>query len=371
MKNKLQGARPHFDDIGGILKEIKKALQSGKLILGDNTLEFEKKFSKYIGTKYGIAISSATAGLELIMTYWNIFGQEVIMPTNTFIACANATIYANGKPVFCDIDPKTYCIDIEDLKRKITKKTKVIMAVHLAGLPDPNIFKIKKICREERIYLLEDCSHAHGATIKGKKVGSIGDAAVFSMYPTKIMTTGVGGIITTNDRELSSFAKSVRHHGQGKNLDNIINFGNNCLMDEMRTILGISQLKNLGKIIRKRNSIARRYMKEIDKIKGAEYISVPKRVRHSYYKFPVILDPKLNKNKIVNYMKKKGIEVGTLYLVPLHSQPIYSVMNQECPKADGALARQIVLPMHIGLNKRDIKLIINTLKKAIETEQQA
>ena len=362
---KIQSAKPYFEDIDEILERIRDVLDSGRLILGEYTSEFENKFSKYIGVKHAVGVSSATAGLELVLRYWNVKDKEVIIPTNTFIACANATVYAGGKPIFCDIDPKTYCMSADDILAKITPNTKVIMTVHLAGLPISDIYEIKKICEERNLYLLEDCSHAHGAMIDGRKVGSIGDAAVFSLYPTKVLTTCAGGVITTNEDALHDFAKSCRHHGQGESLENIINFGNNWLMDEIRAILGIYQLKKLENYIKKRNTLAKMYTDLIEGIQGITYVEPPSNIRHSYYRFLINLEIKLTKKDIISYMKKDGIEVGTLYATPLHLQPIYKALGQKCPKAEQALHYQIGLPMHVGLDEEDAIYIANSLHNAV------
>ena len=367
---KIQSAKPYFEDIDEILEKIRDVLNSGRLILGKYTSEFENKFSKYIGVKHAVAVSSATAGLELVLRYWNVKNKEVIIPTNTFIACANATVYAGGKPIFCDINPETYCMGADDVLEKITPSTKVIMAVHLAGLPIPDIFEIKKICGEQNIYLLEDCSHAHGAMIDGRKVGSIGDAAVFSLYPTKVLTTCAGGVTTTNGDAIHGFAKSCRHHGQGASLENIINFGNNWLMDEIRAILGVYQLKELENYIKKRNTLAKMYTDLIEGIQGINYVEPPSNIRHSYYRFLINLEARLNKEDVISYMKKEGIEVGTLYATPLHLQPIYKALGQKCPKAEQALQHQIGLPMHVGLDEEDIDYIIDSLHTALRSQKK-
>jgi len=368
----IQSAKPYFDDINKILRDTEKILKSGRLILGPYTEKFENAFSEYIGVGYAITVSSATAALELILRYWNIQGGEVIVPANTFIACPNAVIYAGGKPVFCDTNPETFCMDPGDVQEKINPKTKVVMAVHLAGLPVPEIEEIKDICADHKLFLLEDSSHAHGAIINGKKVGSIGDAGCFSLYPTKIMTSGVGGVITTNDKDLRDFAISVRHHGQGKSLDDIINFGNDWLIDEVRSVMGFYQLKNLEKYVKKRNIIAQKYMQGIDKIETISYYKPPKNVRHSYYKFIAKVDKNIKKEKILNYMKDRGIEVSTLYTKPVYHHRIYQKSGYKkglCPKTEEALRHQISLPVHVRMIDNDVNLVLKRLSEALSVVQ--
>jgi len=250
---KIPGAKPYIEDIQEITKDIKRVLESRRLILGPYTRRLEEMFREYIGVKYAIATSSCTSALEIVLRYINVNNKEVIVPANTFIACPNSVIYAGGKVIFADTNKDSFCIDYKDVLKKITPKTKAVMAVHLAGLPVPEIFAIRALCKKKKIFLIEDASHAHGAVIDGRKVGSIGDFGCFSLYPTKIMTSGVGGLITTNNRELADFAKSVRHHGQGESLDRIVNFGNDWLMDELSAVLGVYQLKRLEINVSKRN----------------------------------------------------------------------------------------------------------------------
>lgn len=367
---KIQSAKPVFNNRKKILKEIDDIFTSGRLILGKYTNEFETNFKQYIGTDYCVAMSSATACLETIMRYWGVRDKEVIIPTNTFIACSNSVIYAGGIPVFCDTNPETYCMTANDILENITPKTKAVMAVHLAGLPIPDIWEIKKICNDNDLFLIEDCSHAHGAMIDGKKVGSIGDAACFSLYPTKIMTSSLGGMITTNDIKLHNFAKSVRHHGQGHNLNDIIHFGNDFLLDEIHAVIGMQQLEELEDNLAKRQDLAKMYMKNLDQIEGVDYVHVPKNIKHGYYRFLIKLDNSIDKKRIIKMMRDDEIEVETLYSTPLHKQLIYLDRKsiQQYPNTDGALQHQIGLPMHVYLDECVISYITESLSNAISEE---
>lgn len=366
---KVPSAKPYFKNMADIARDIRNVLKSGRLILGPYTSKFEQMFQKYIGVRHAIATSSATSALEISLKYIDVKNREVIVPANTFIACPNSVIYAGGKPVFTDIKQESFCIDSDDVLEKITSKTRAVMAVHLGGLPVPEMDALKEICSDHKLFLVEDASHAHGAMIDGEKVGSIGDVGCFSFYPTKNMTTGVGGMITTNDKGLAEFAKSARHHGQGKTLDEIKNFGNNWLIDEVSAVLGIYQLKQLEESVKQRNKIAQRYMKGIDEIDEINYFSVPRNIRHAYYKFLAMLDGKINKQNFLNAMREKyTVEIGTLYLRPCYLHPIYRKIGYKkgtCLVTEEVLKHQISLPMYAQMKEKEINYVLSCLKKCI------
>lgn len=369
MKKKIPSAQPYFENIGQILKDVKKVLAGKRLILGTYTKTLEEMFKDYIGVKYAVATNSCTSALEIALRYMDIKGGEVIVPANTFIACPNSVIYAGGKPVFAEIKEESFCIDYEDVLKKITPKTKAVMVVHLAGLPVPELDILKDICRKKKIALLEDASHAHGAVIDGRMVGSIGDAGCFSLYPTKNMTTGVGGMITTDDEKLMEFAKSLRHHGAGSGLTQIINLGNDWLMDEVSAVLGIYQLKRLEKNVQKRNRIAKKYIRGINRIKGLNCLPVPPRIRHAYYKFVALLDRGIDKEKLLERMYKKNIEAGALYSLPCYLHLAYQKLGYKkglCPVTEEILSRQISLPVFVGLKDAEINYILRSLEETIK-----
>jgi perosamine synthetase len=212
---KILGAEPfYFNQEKEIIKKIGEIIISGQLSSGKFVKMFEKKFSDFFGSKYSIAVNSGGTGLELALEALNIKGKEVLMPTQTFIATPNSVVRAGGKPIFCDIDRNTGCLNPEDVLKKISKKTAGIIFVPMFGIMPQSIIKIKKICKEKGIFLMEDAAHAHGASINNKKAGVIGDISVFSFYATKILTTGEGGMIVTNNRKLNEKCLILRNHGR-------------------------------------------------------------------------------------------------------------------------------------------------------------
>lgn len=363
---------PYFseEDIQAIAERVKTILKSGRLILGPYTRDFEKNFSEYCGVKHAIAVSSCTSALEIVLNYFDVKGTEVIVPTNTFVATCNAVIYSGGTPVLADINPGTLCIDPESLQEKISSRTKGVIIVHISGMISPEIEKIKEICRRNNLFLIEDAAHAHGATFNGQKTGNLVDAGCFSFYPTKVMTTCTGGMITTNDNSLAEFAISLRHHGVGKDLNNIINLGNDWLMDEISALLGIYQLKALEGNIKRRNEIAQKYSDHLKNIEGIGLFIMSPNIRNSYYKYPVVLSENIDKKKLIQKMDSKySITLGSIYDPPSHLQPAYQKFlgfkPGMFPAAEKILQKVVCLPMYVQITDEQIDYIVASLKEII------
>jgi perosamine synthetase len=365
----IPSTRPFFseEDIEGISVEIRSILRSGRLILGPYTEKLEESFKDYCGVNYAVAVNSCTSALEISLRYFDVAGKEVIVPTNTFIASANAVIFSGGVPVLADIKADTLCLDPAELVKRITPRTKGVIVVHIAGLPCPDIDEIRLICRERNLFLLEDCAHAHGAIINGKKAGSLTDAGCFSFYPTKVMTTCTGGMITTNDDKLKEYAISLRHHGVGKGLHHIINLGNDWLMDEISALIGLYQVKTLEANINKRNKIALRYADALIKLEGLELCKVPSQIRHTYYKYPIFLSSAIDKRALVERIKSEYcIDLGSVYDPPCHLQPLYQRLFGFCdglfPVADDILKRTCCLPMFVQMTDEEVDYVIRAIK---------
>ncbi len=374
----IPSTKPFFneEDIEKISEDIRLILRSGRLILGPYTQKLEEDFREYCGVKHAVAVSSCTAALEIALRYFNVAGKEVVVPTNTFIASSNAVIYSGGTPVLAEIKPDTLCLDPVDLLNRITPETKGVIVVHIAGLPCPETEEIRDICKKEGLFLLEDVAHAHGAMINGQKTGSLGDAGCFSFYPTKVMTTCTGGMITTNDGDLAEYAISLRHHGVGRDLNDIVNLGNDWLMDEISALLGIYQLRALEANITRRNEIARSYADALMSIDGVEPFNVPPNIRHSYYKYPVLLSQKMDNQKLVEEMKSQcGISLGSVYDPPCHLQPIYQrLFGFRCgmfPTAEATLERVVCLPMFQQMTNQEVDYVLESVRRILPSCQMS
>ena len=369
--------RPYFkeDDIQAICNDVHEILKSGRLILGPYTEDFETRFRKYCGVRHAIAVSSCTAALEIVLRYYDVKDKEVIVSTNTFIASSNAVIYSGGIPILADINSETLCLGKNDLLKQITSKTTGVILTHLAGLITPELEEIKEICKKKDLFLIEDAAHAHGAMINGKKAGSLGDAGCFSFYPTKVMTTCIGGMITTQDDALADYAVSLRHHGVGKDLNNIVNLGNDWLMSEITALLGIYQLKALEENIARRNEIAQRYANSLADIEGISLFQVPSHIRHSYYKYPIKLSENINRDELIAAMKHKhDINLGSSYDPPCHLHPVYQRLFRfrtgMFPVSDEILKQVAALPMFVQMNNEEVDYVVESLKEEIKKYKQ-
>ena len=322
--SKVRSAQPYFppDEVGWILREIRKVLESGSLTRGSRVTQFETSFAEYIGVRHAIAVSNGTTALEIALRYYELDGAEVIVPTNTFLASANAVIFAGGIPVFADMDGRSLCIGLEQVKRQLSDRTRGVMVVHIAGMICPEIDAIRKFCKTHKLFLIEDAAHAHGAEWTGRKAGSLAGAAAFSFFPTKPMTTAEGGMITTDDTVVAEFARVFRNHGvpEGGSVHEAL--GHNYRMDELSAVLGLSQLHTIEASLATRQKVAQQYKAGLSSLEEAEIISPPADMRHSYYKFPIVLSTRVRRDALAEALKKKhGIDTGTVYWPPCHLQP--------------------------------------------------
>ena len=360
----VKNTKPYIPqgDINPILADIKDALETGNLTFG--TEKFEEEFAKYTGTKYAVAVNSGTSAIEAPLRYYNIKGKNVIVPTNTFVASANAVVYAGGTPVMVDMDPNNLCADFNDIKRKVNKNTAGIIIVHSCGYIPPYMFELKKYCKEKGIFLLEDAAHAHGASIKGHKAGSIGEIGSFSFFPTKLMTTGEGGMVTTNNKEIADYVKQVRHHGQKNGL--MTEMGYNWRMPQLSAILGRYQLKRLDGFIERRNEIASKYAEAFKDIKEIELIKVPAYITHGYWKYPILLKKYTAKEFQTLLKEKYNIDTGTVYYPPVHLQPYYKenygYEEGMMPSSEKNLIREICLPIFVDITDEQLNYVIESVK---------
>lgn len=367
-------AKPNFSEID--LKEIKeridKTLRSGWLTSGPVVKEFEEKFASYIGTKHAVAVNSCTAALHASLLALGIKrGDEVIVPSNTFVATANSALYVGAKPVFADSDPGTFNISAEAVNEKINSKTKAIIVVHLAGNPC-DINELSEIAKDNNISLIEDCAHAHGAKYKEKCCGTLGKTGCFSFYATKVMTSAEGGMVTTNDEALASKIKVIRNAGRAAYGPTAIQeLGYNFRLTDVNAVIGIVQLNHLTEYVMSRNVVAKTYtnlLSEVDWLK-------PQIVREgnlsSYYAYIVELadNAPLARDELAVKLKQKGIGTSVLYH-PVHLQPIYIKLfgfsKGVCPVSERLGEQSIALPLDNNLSVEDGKYVVETIKQIVE-----
>lgn len=380
MNIRIPANKPYFPkpQRSEIAAEITRILEGGILTQGPWVKKLEESFAEYVGTKYAIATSSGTCALEILLRYFDVKDREVIVPTNTFIATGNAVIFAGGKPVLADISPETLCIDPAEIQHRMTPQTKGVIVVHIAGFISPEIDKIRDMCSKYGLFLIEDAAHAPGSAIDAKHAGNLADGAAFSFYPTKPITSGEGGMITTNDPQCDQFARSVQSHGINtdpeKVLDKslLVRLGYNWRMSELQAVVAYCQLKNLNEAISRRNQIAEMYRRELRDIPGVKLFDVPEHLTHSYYKFPVLIDSKFSREYIKNCFRNEfGIQVGSIYWPPCHLQPFYKeyfgYKMDNFPVAEDVLQRTFALPIYPEMGE-EVVAVCDALRKITEEE---
>lgn len=362
------------DDIQAVVDVLK----SDFLTTGPKIAEFEQTVADYVGAKYAVAISNGTSALHAACFAAGIGpGDEVITTPLTFAASANCVLYCGGTPVFADVDPKTYNIDPEDIRRKITDKTKAIIAVHLAGQPC-DMDAIHSIAREHGLIVIEDGAHALGSVYKGKKVGSMSDMTTFSFHPVKPITTGEGGMIVTDNEDFYKKMVLFRSHGitrddsmmtrnDGPWFYQQFDLGYNYRITDIQCALGCSQMKKLDRFLARRKEIVARYNKafaDCDNIITPYQLSDTESGWHLY----IVQVKNCDRRKVFENMREKGIGVNVHY-IPVYMHPYYQehgYENVHCANAEEIYSHIISLPLYPGLTSEQQDYVIDTLKSLCE-----
>ena len=344
---------------------IREVLQSGMLVQGKQVKAFEEAFADYIGVKHAVAVTNGTVALDLALKALKLGpGDEVIVPAFSFIATSNCVLFQGAKPIFADIDQKTFNIAPSDVNEKITTKTTALIPVHLFGQP-AKMDELKEIAEDHEIYVIEDAAQSHGAEYKEHKTGSLGDIGCFSFYATKNMTTGEGGMITTNNSKLARTVRLLRHHGQTEKYHHTI-IGYNYRMTELSAATGLVQLKRLDEHNEKRMTNAEKLDEGIAKIHGLTPPYVEESVKHVFYQYVVRVDDDypLERNKLAYHLKEMGIGTAVHYPMPIYKQPAYRKLGYDktiCPVTEESCRRVLSLPVHPSVNENDIQYIIAKL----------
>jgi len=369
-------AEPHFseDDRKFIHQEINKILD-GALSMGPNVQAFEDEFAEMVGVKHAIAMNSCTSALEVALgAYFIGTGDEVIVPAETFIATGMAVHLSGATPVFAEISKSTFCLDLEDVKARTSSYTRGIILVHMAGHITSEIEEVKKYCDENNLFLIEDAAHAPGVKRNGQVAGSFGHVGCFSFYPTKVMTSGEGGMLTTNDDKVASYARSLQHRGRDMNvgIEQYNLPGRNIRMTEMTALLGRVQLSHLKEYLDTRQRIAKIYKSELQDDNRVQLIIPDDMSASSYWKVPILLNSKKNRRIVTEKMKKEfGISLDWAYQPALHLQPVfrglYGTKPGDLPKSEDFLSRHICLPCHPQMTENDTRYVICSLKEILDS----
>ena len=347
------------------INAVTEVLRSGSIAEGQKVKDFEAAFAGYIGTSNAVAVNSGTAALHVALLAHNIGnGDEVITSPFTFVASANSVLFTGAKPVFADINENTFNIDPESIVEKITPRTKAIIPVHLYGQA-ADMEKIMGIAEENDLVVIEDACQAHGATYDRRKAGSFG-TGTFSFYPTKNMTTGEGGMITTDDKNVAERARMIRSHGSRQRYFHEM-LGFNLRMTDMAAALGLVQLKKLDGFNDARIKNSEYLTGLLNKIKEIKTPYIEKRCKHVYHQYTVRLKSTISRDEISALLNKRGIGTGIYYPLPIHKQPFYKGLGYDdsLPVSEKASLEVLSLPVHPGVNKHDLDTISSTLKEIL------
>jgi len=354
------------------LDNVMEAMKSGWISSkGKFILEFEEAFANYCGVRYGIATSNGTTALHLAMVALGIGeGDEVIVPTMTFIATANAVTYTGAKPVFVDCNPEYWCMDPNKIEEKINPRTKAIIPVHLYGHPcDMNL--INSIAQTHKLWVVEDAAEAHGAEYNGKRVGAFSDIACFSFYGNKIITTGEGGMCLTNNENLASRMRIFRDHGKNPNKTywhDVVGF--NYRMTNLQAAVGVAQLEKINILIGKKRQMAKWYSEALKNLQEARHLTLPLEMpwaKNVYWMYSILLssESSITRDEFTAKLGERGIETRPLFY-PLHTMPPYR-NNGSFPVSEDISQRGLNLPSGCNLRKSQISEICSQISSLFES----
>lgn len=374
-KIKIPIFRLHFD----ILFKIKFFLKSWDILssgrpLGESKYvdEFEKKFKKVVGSRYSVACSNGTTALELALKSLDVQGKEVLIPSNTFFATSVSVENAGGILTLLDMDGDSFSIDVNDLKNKIHRNVGAVILVHIGGIISDKIKEIVEICKDNGVPLVEDAAHAHGSYLDHYIAGSIGEVSCFSFFPTKVMTTGEGGMITTNNEKIFLKLKSLKNFGRDNNDNKLIvnHYGNNFKTNEFVGLMGSLECDRFLKRIDTRKKLIEKYEEEL--MSTNFKVLKQNHGRCSYYKC-ILISP-YNPIKIKKFLFDNGIvSTGEVYNIPIHMQPLYRERFQttNLPNTDFYSQKHICPPLYPELKSSEVEYICDILKKFENYEKQS
>ena len=366
------------------LQAVREVLESRWLTTGPVTQQFEREFAAFVGCKYAVAVNSCTAALHLALDAMGITtGDEVLVPSYTFAATAEVVVYLGARPVLCDSLPGEFNIDPTDAARRITPKTRAIIAVHIAGEPC-DLQALRKLAELHSIHLIEDAAHALPASYDGQRIGSISEITAFSFYATKTITTGEGGMLTTNDQAYATRASVMRLHGisgdawkrytnQGSWYYEIVDAGFKSNMPDLLAALGIAQLKKAEAFHLRRREIADLYLRTLS---GMDELEMPPtgnvNTIHSWHLFILRLRPETlssSRSDLIQQLKQAGIG-SSVHFIPLHLHPYYRDHYGYCsgdfPHAEDAFTRCISLPIYPDMSDAEVQRVVTTVKQFIQ-----
>jgi perosamine synthetase len=353
------------EDRAEVTRRVDEALCTGSLTLGANTREFEDAFAAAHLLPHGVAVTSGTAAIEIVLRSLDVAGRDVIVPANTFAATAFATIAAGARPVFADVDETTLALSVETVTPALTPTTAAVVVVHIGGLVSPDTPALRALCDARGIALVEDAAHAHGSALDSTPAGSFGVAGTFSFYPTKVITSGEGGMIVTADERLRDEARAYRDQGKanvGANLHTHLGYA--WRMSEVHAAIGLVHLRRLPEFRAVRAGVAARYDEALRDNPVVTPLLVPPQCRSNYYKYVAILADGVDRAALKTELAERfGVRLsGEVYETPLHHQPVFAAWaDGPLPVAQRVCARHVCLPIHSDMTEAEVAQVVGAL----------
>jgi len=352
------------------LQAVQQVLKSGRLRAGRITEDFEKRFAQAVGARFAVAVNSGTSALYLAYRALLAPGDEVIVPDFTFVATASMVVAVGARPVFADVNPATFTLDPADVERRITRRTRALAPVHLYGHP-ADIRALTRLARRHHLRLIWDAAQAHGAESHGRDVGSFPDVVCYSFYPSKNMTTGEGGMLTTSDPALATEFRLARSHGEESRYHHVC-LGFNFRLTDVAAALGREQLRRLPAVVRKRQRNAAILTRGLAGTPGLEIPRAARGVGHAFNLFTIRADPAVlgvSREEFQKALAQRGIETAVHYPLPLHRQPIFRGCgsDQDFPVSSRLAQTVLSLPVHPGLSERDLGYIISSVREVADS----
>jgi dTDP-4-amino-4,6-dideoxygalactose transaminase len=361
----LRSSWAHFEanDLDEIVDEVRALLAEDRLRHARHVSLLEREFAALVSRRYTVAVNSGTSALEGVLRYLQVAGGSVIVPVNTFIATAAAVHHAGAAVRFVDIDETTLAPTPRDIAEAIDSSTRAVVIVHAAGVISPDIPKIRDVCDSRNVVLVEDAAQAIGATLEGAQLGSFGVAATVSLYPTKVITAGEGGLIVTDSKELADYVISLRDHGRDR-AGNHIRWGFNWRMSELNAIVARQQLKRLHDITKARQELANAYARHLASIPEVTPMHFTATSRPSYYKFWVRIPTGVDRGALVERIRViHGIELpGGIQNVPCHLEPVIHAQTGSFPHAEAFCAHHVCLPLYPKMREADVRAVVDALR---------
>ncbi|MCG6497853.1 DegT/DnrJ/EryC1/StrS aminotransferase family protein [Kitasatospora sp. A2-31] len=363
----VPAARIVFDEIdrSAVADAVTEILATGALTLGPWTERFEQAFAAEHGAPYAVAVASGTAALEIALRTVDVRDRDVVVPAVTFYATAAAVVHAGGRPVIADVDAQTLALSPATLEAALTPATAAVVLVHIGGLVTPEVDALRAICDRRGVPLVEDAAHAHGSSHDGRAAGTFGLAGAFSFYPTKVTTSGEGGMILTDSAELRDEARIYRDQGKGSFTTNHhVRLGASWRMSELNAAVGAVHLRRLKEFVETRRRVAQRYDAALAGLDGLQPITEPTGSRSNYYKYVALLPPGVDRAAFKQTVAEDfGVRLsGEVYDLPLHLQPVLAPYRRgPLPVAEDLCARQICLPVHSDMTEDETDQVIEAV----------